>query len=415
MIGFTKLLCGTATVSEAIRQDDEACAGVPPHMLQFTTEDRPLVVWNATSRCNLRCVHCYAASAESEERRELTTDEGKKLIDDLADAGCPVILFSGGEPYLREDIFELGSYAANRGLRPVVSTNGTLITRDVAMKTRDAGFQYVGISLDGLPERHNRFRGSARAFQEALDGLRNCLEVGLKAGIRFTVTKENLADLDGTLDLVEREGVPRFCLYHLVYAGRGKEMMQADLTKDERRRMVERLMERALDWNQRGVDVELLTTDNHADGVMIEQYVREHEPERVAEVHELLVRHGGCSAGRKFACVDARGEVHPCQFWRQVSLGNVRDRSFGEIWNDTENALLRKLKHVADNLTGERCGRCNYRRICGGCRIRAEAVYGDIWADDPACYLRDDEIFAKKAELNRESEQCVIRSIDRDG
>jgi radical SAM protein with 4Fe4S-binding SPASM domain len=414
MIGFTKLLCGTATVSDAIRHA-ETCTGVPPHMLQFTTDSRPLVVWNVTNRCNLRCVHCYAGATGSASEGELSTDEGKRLIDDLADTGCPVILFSGGEPYLREDIFELGSYAANRGLRPVVSTNGTLISRKIAIKTRDAGFQYVGISLDGLAEHHNRFRGSDRAFQDALDGLRNCLAVGLKAGVRFTVTKHNLADLDGVLDLVEREHVPRFCLYHLVYSGRGREMVDMDLTKDERRAMVERLMERALDWDARGVDVELLTTDNHADGVMIEQYVREHQPPRAAEVHELLVRHGGCSAGRKFACVDAHGEVHPCQFWRHVSLGNVRERSFGEIWNDTENELLRKLKHIADNLTGERCGRCDYRTICGGCRIRAEAVYGDIWADDPQCYLRDDEILGRDAELNTESKQCVTRSTDRDG
>jgi len=414
MIGFTKLLCGTATVSDAIRHD-ETCAGVPPHMLQFTTDDRPLVVWNVTNRCNLRCVHCYAGATGSANEGELTTEEGKRLIDDLTDTGCPVILFSGGEPYLRADIFDLGSYAAKRGLRPVISTNGTLITRDIAMKTRDAGYQYVGVSLDGLPEHHNRFRGSDRAFQEALDGLRNCIGVGLKAGVRFTVTKHNFADLDGVLDLIEREGVPRFCLYHLVYSGRGREMVDMDLAKDERRAMVEGLMRKALDWDARGVSVELLTTDNHADGVMIEQYIREREPDRAAEVHGLLMRHGGCSAGRKFACVDAYGEVHPCQFWRHLSLGNVRGRSFGKIWNDAENELLHKLKHIADNLTGERCGRCDYRTICGGCRIRAEAVYGDIWADDPACYLRDDEIFAKDAESNREGERCVTRSIDRDG
>jgi radical SAM protein with 4Fe4S-binding SPASM domain len=413
MIGFTKLLCGTATVSEAIRAD-ETRTGVPPHMLQFTTDNRPLVVWNVTNQCNLRCVHCYAGATESPDPHELTTDEGKRFIDDLADTGCPVILFSGGEPYLRKDIFELGAYAANRGLRPVMSTNGTLISRDVAMETHDAGFQYVGISFDGLPEHHNRFRGSDRAFQDAFDGLRNCLAVGLKAGVRFTVTKHNLADLDAMLDLVEREGVPRFCLYHLVYSGRGRELVNTDLTAGERRRMVEHLIEKALDWNARGVDVELLTTDNHADGVMIEHYVREREPERAAEVHELLVRHGGCSAGRKFGCVDARGEVHPCQFWRHVSLGNVRERSFGEIWNDENNELLRKLKHIADNLTGERCSNCNHRTICGGCRIRAEAVYGNIWADDPQCYLRDDEIFTRHAELHKEGEECITRPIDRD-
>jgi len=410
MIGFTKLLCGTATVSEAVRHA-ETCSGVPPHMLQFTTDSRPLVVWNVTKRCNLRCVHCYAGATETADPRELTTDEGRGLVDDLAHAGCPVLLFSGGEPYLREDIFELGSYAAERGLRPVVSTNGTLITRDIAVRTRDAGFQYVGISLDGLAERHNRFRRDDEAFGKALDGLRNSIEVGLKAGIWFTVTKDNLADLDGVLDLVEREEVPRFCLYHLVYSGRGRELMGQDLAKDERRRMVERLVERALDWNERGVTAEILTTDNHADGVLIEQYVREHQPDRADEVRELLVRHGGCSAGRKFACVDAYGEVHPCQFWQHVSLGNVRDRKFSQIWNDSDNDLLRRLKNVAENLTGERCGRCDFRKICAGCRIRAEAVCGDVWGDDPACYLRDDEIFARDAELCKEGDSRALSDL----
>lgn len=410
MIGFTKLLCGTATVSEAMRHE-ETCSGVPPHMLQFTTDSRPLVVWNVTKRCNLRCVHCYAGATETADPRELTTDEGRGLIDDLADTGCPVILFSGGEPYLREDIFEIGSYAAERGLRPVISTNGTLITRDVAVQTRDAGFQYVGISLDGLAERHNKFRRDDEAFGKALEGLRNCVEVGLKAGIRFTVTKDNLADLDGVLELVERERVPRFCLYHLVYSGRGRQLIDQDLTKDERRRMVEDLVQKALDWNERGVTAELLTTDNHADGVVIEQYVREHQPDRADEVRELLVRHGGCSAGRKFACVDAYGEVHPCQFWQHVSLGNVRERKFSDIWNDPDNELLRKLKNVADNLTGERCGRCDYKTICAGCRIRAEASYGDVWGDDPACYLRDDEIFTRDAELCKEGESRALSDL----
>ena len=409
MIGFTKLLCGTATVSEAM-QHTETCSGMPPHMLQFTTDSRPLVVWNMTNRCNLRCLHCYAGAVETADPRELTTDEGKRLIDDLAAAGCPVVLFSGGEPYLRKDIYELGSYAAERGLRPVVSTNGTLITREAAEKTRDAGFQYVGISLDGLAERHNRFRGSADAFRKALDGLHYCIDADLKAGIRFTVTRHNLADLDGVLDLIEREGVPRFCLYHLVYSGRGREMMDEDLTREQRRRMVERLIKKALEWHDRGVEVELLTTDNHADGVMVERYVRQHDPDRAGEVHELLIRHGGCSAGRKFACVDAYGEVHPCQFWRHASLGNVRERPFAEIWNDTGNELLGRLKRIADNLTGDRCGKCNFRTICGGCRVRAEAVHGDVWADDPACYLQDHEILACK-----EEERCITRSIDRDG
>jgi len=410
VIGFTKLLCGTATVADAIRHD--TCrADVPAHMLQFTTESRPLVVWNVTNRCNLRCLHCYATAMDVEDPHELTTDEGKRLIDDLADTGCPVLLFSGGEPYLRGDVLELGSYAAQRGLRPVLSTNGTLITVDVAEKTRDAGFQYVGISLDGLEERHNRFRRADDAFGKALDGMRNCMAAGLKVGLRFTVMKQNLADLDGVLDIVEREGVPRFCLYHLVYSGRGRNLMDQDLGKDERRGMVEHLIEKTFDWNRRGVEVELLTTDNHADGVMIERYIAQHQPERLAEVRELLMRHGGCSAGRKFACVDAHGDVHPCQFWRHVSLGNVRERKFSEIWNDTGNELLRKLKNIGENLTGKRCGQCHYKTICAGCRIRAEAACSDVWGDDPQCYLNDEEIFTGDTERSEEEATRALSDL----
>lgn len=389
MIGFTKLLCGRATVSQAVRQarGDEARQ---PGMLQFTTADRPLVVWNMTTRCNLRCAHCYNESGEASEG-ELTTQEAEALIDDLAAMNAPVLLFSGGEPLVRSDIFDLGAYAAARGIHPVVSTNGTLITETVALRLKDAGFKYVGASIDGAQPTHDRFRCREGAFEAAWQGIRNSRAAGLRAGVRFTLSQVNVDDLPAVLGKAVEEGVERFCMYHLVYAGRGAALANTDLTPARRREVIEWLMQQTKQLHARGRELEILTTDNHADGIYLYQAIKAEEPARAAEVLELLSMHGGCSAGRKFANVDARGDVHACQFWGHLSLGNVRERPFSEIWQHPEQALPCQLKEMQSHLTG-RCGQCTYKAYCGGCRVRAEAVYGDVWAADPTCYLTDEEI-----------------------
>lgn len=390
LIGFTKLLCGRATVSQALRQshgEEKREAS----MLQFTTADRPLVVWNTSLRCNLRCVHCYNESGVGDSASELTTEEAERFIDDLAQMAVPVLLFSGGEPLLREDIYHLGSYAASRGLRPVLSTNGTLIAPEIGNKLADAQFQYVGISIDGLESTHDRLRCRRGAYQDAWAGLRTARERGLRTGVRFTVSKENLDDLPRVLDQAVEERVDRFCLYHLVYAGRGAQLANRDLSNAERRQMIEWLVQRTEELHSRGHDLEILTTDNHADGIYLYHRIRERDPARAEEVLELLAMHGGCSAGRKFANVDARGDVHACQFWGHVSLGNVRERPFSEVWRDVSNPLLAKLKENQSHLTG-RCSACHYTAYCGGCRIRAEVRFGDTWSEDPACYLTDEEV-----------------------
>jgi len=393
VIGCTKLLCGTATIADLMRQD----AGKAPHLLQFTTANRPIVVWNCTRRCNLACAHCYLDASDRAARDELTTEEGRALVDDVAAMGSPVLLFSGGEPLLRPDVFELGALAIERGLRAVLSSNGTLVTPDVARRIAEIGFSYVGVSIDGTRATHDELRRKDGALEAAMAGIRNCLAAGVKSGIRFTLNRRNAADLDAVLDLVERHGVPRFCMYHLVYAGRGREMVADDVEPAETRRIVEHLLDRTRDWHERGVETEVLTTDNHADGILIEQRLAAAEPGRLAEVRELLRRHGGCSAGTKMANVDARGDVHPCQFWGHVTLGNVRERPLSAIWNDEGNELLARLRRKADFLTGPRCGQCVYKDVCGGCRIRAEVVHGDTWGDDPACFLTDEEIGAKES------------------
>lgn len=382
MIGITKLLCGKATVAQAMRAGH-------PSMLQFSADRRPIVVWNATYRCNLACAHCYL-DADAAGADELTTGEARAMIDDLAALRTPVLLFSGGEPLMRADLPQLASYAAGKGLRPVVSTNGTLIDDAMAARLRDAGIQYAGISLDGAEPVHDAFRGAPGSFARAVEALRCCRRAGLKCGVRFTLNADNAADLPAVLDLVERFGVPRFCMYHLVYSGRGRDISTRDATPAQQRAAVMLLMEKALDWERRGVETEILTTDQHADGILVARYVQQHDPARAAEVVRLLRMAGGCSAGCKVANVDPQGGVHACQFWGHVTLGNVREKPFSRIWNNGPCAALDALRDKPPRLTGK-CGSCAHKSLCGGCRIRAEAIHGDAWAEDPACYLTEAE------------------------
>jgi radical SAM protein with 4Fe4S-binding SPASM domain len=357
-------------------------------MLQFSADNRPLVVWNMTGRCNLRCQHCYISAEDRDYAGELSTGEAKIFIDDLAAMKVPVLLFSGGEPLVRPDLFELGAYAREKGIRPVLSTNGTLITPEIAKKIQETGFQYVGVSLDGTETVHDQFRGKQGAFAEALTGIRNSIAAGNKTGIRFTVNKLNYHTLPAILDLIEQEKIPRFCMYHLVYSGRGREMSELDTTHEQKRKTIELLIEKTLDFHRRGVEVEILTTDNHADGIYILQYFEKNQPERVPEITQLLDMHGGCSAGQKMANVDPQGNVHACQFWGHTTLGNVRQKPFSMIWTNSQDEFLNKLRCKSDHLSG-RCGECRYRTYCSGCRIRAEVVSGDLWGEDPACYLTD--------------------------
>ena len=390
MIGCTKLLCGTATVSDALKMRKTG-AEVPAHMLQFSGTNRPLVVWNTTNRCNLRCKHCYISAEDRGYGNELTTSEAEDFITDLAEMRVPVLLFSGGEPLLRPDIFHLSRFGTDKGLRIVLSTNGTLITPEIARSIKESGMQYVGVSLDGLQETHDEFRRLTGALEKALQGIRNSMELGLKTGIRFTINKFNKEDLSGVLDLLEREGIPRFCMYHLVYSGRGKDMMAMDISREEKLETIKFLVDKTIELHEKGVETELLTVDNHADGVYIYNYLMEKNPDRADEVMQLLKMHGGCSAGTKFSNVDPQGNVHPCQFWQHVNLGNVRERKFSEIWNDEHNEFLIGMRQKDKMLKG-RCGQCSFKTVCGGCRIRAEVVHGDLWAEDPACYLSDSEI-----------------------
>lgn len=387
MISVTKLVCKTNHFGDQLRYH-------PTSRQQQHGTSRgwgPVVVWNMTRACNLRCIHCYA-SAREEHPGELTTREAKKLIDDLVAFRVPVLLFSGGEPLLRRDFFELASYAAARGLRTVLSTNGTLITREMALRLREAGISYVGVSLDGVGEVNDRFRGQKGAFAAALEGIRHCLAVGQRVGVRFTLNRHNYTQLPAIFELLEEENIPRACFYHLVYSGRARQMIEDDLTHEQTRAALDFIIEKTLDFCRRGLEKEILTVDNHADGPYIYLKLRQHDPQRAEQAYRLLLQNGGNRSGMAIAAVDWEGNVHPDQFTLHHTLGNVREKSFGEIWTDPTHPLLAGLRNRRA-LLGNRCSCCRFLEICNGnLRSRAEAVYNDFWAPDPACYLTDEEI-----------------------
>ena len=391
MIGISKLYCGTVEPSDALRYGRRS-SELPSHLLQFSKDKRPVVVWNVTRSCNLKCVHCYAHAKDQKFENELSTKEGKALIDDLAAFGAPVMLFSGGEPLVREDLPELAAYAVEKGMRAVISTNGTLITPELARTLKAIGLSYVGISLDGMEAVNDKFRGVKGAYKAALDGIRNSQAAGIKVGLRFTINKFNVAEIPSIFDLLEEMDIPRVCFYHLVYAGRGSKLVEEDCDHAETRKAVDLIIDRTKALHDKGLDKEVLTVDNHADGPYVYLRLLKENPDRAGEVLELLQMNEGNNSGRGIGCVSWDGQVHADQFWRHYSFGNVRERPFSEIWTDLSNPLMMRLKEKKKYVTG-RCATCRWLDICAGnFRVRAEAVYGDVWAPDPACYLTDEEI-----------------------
>jgi 12,18-didecarboxysiroheme deacetylase len=391
MVGISKLYCGTVEASDPLRYGRRA-KDLPSHLLQFSADKKPVVVWNVTKACNLRCIHCYASADNKPAENELTTEEGFRLLEDLAQFGCPVVLFSGGEPLVRPDIFDLIAYAVRLGLRAVLSTNGTLIDHVLAKELKKLGLSYVGISLDGIGEVHDRFRGVKGCFEKVIQAVENCQREGLKVGLRFTINKFNAEEIPKVFDFVEEMKIPRICFYHLVYAGRGTKLMEYDLSHEETRKWVDYIIDRTKELHDKGHKVEVLTVDNHADGPYLYLRMKREGNPRAEEVYQLLLMNGGNNSGVGIGCVSWDGEVHADQFWRHYSFGNVRKRPFSEIWMDTSDPLMAKLKEKKKHVKG-RCAKCRFLEVCGGnFRVRAEAATGDTWAPDPACYLTDEEI-----------------------
>ncbi len=394
MIGISKLYCANIEPSDALRYGRNS-KELPSHLLQFSRDKKPVVVWNMTRRCNLKCVHCYARAVKEEGKDEISTEQAKQIIDDLAQYGAPVMLFSGGEPLVRQDLTELAHYAVGKGMRAVISTNGTLITKDKARELKDVGLSYVGISLDGGEEVHDRFRGVSGAFKKALQGVENCQAEGLKVGLRFTINKRNAAEIPKIFQILNDMEIPRVCFYHLVYSGRGSELIKEDLGHQETRQVVDLIMNETRKLFDAGKPKEVLTVDNHADGPYVYLRLLKENPKRAEEVYELLQFNEGNNSGRGIGCISWDGSVHADQFWRNHTFGNVLERPFSRIWDDPDIELLAKLKNKKAHVKG-RCASCRFLNVCAGnFRARAEAYYGDIWAPDPACYLTDEEIGIK--------------------
>jgi len=391
MIGISKLYCGTVEASDPLRYGRKA-KDLPSHLLQFSADKKPVVVWNVTKACNLRCIHCYASADPNPAPQELTTEEGFRLLEDLAQFGCPVVLFSGGEPLVRPDILDLIHKAVTLGLRAVLSTNGTLIDEALAKELKKFGLSYVGISLDGIGEVHDRFRVSKGCFEKVVKAIENCKREAIKVGLRFTINKFNAEEIPKVFDFVEEMEIPRICFYHLVYAGRGSNLIEQDLSHEETRKWVDYIIDRTKELHDKGHKVEVLTVDNHADAPYLYLRMKRERNPRAEEVYQLLLMNGGNNTGVGIGCVSWDGSVHADQFWRHYSFGNVRERPFSEIWMDTSDPLMAKLKEKKKHVKG-RCAKCRFLEVCGGnFRVRAEAYYGDVWAPDPACYLTDEEI-----------------------
>jgi len=410
MINVTKLYCGVDTASDPLRYGHKHGPGHgAPHATEAAqehrvppsaSERRPVVVWNITRRCNLHRVHCYTNSNNEHYQGELTTEEGQRLLEDLATFRIPALLMSGGEPLIRPDFFELAQYARSLGLRLTLSTNGTLISEPAAQRIREIGFAYVGISFDGLGRHHDIFRGHLGAFYEAREGLRRLKAAGQKVGLRFTMTRHNIAYLDEIFDFINQEGIDRACFYHLVYSGRGRKLAKDDLTPQDIRQAIDRILQRTDEAVDQGRKLEVLTVDNHADGVYIYLKLLERDPAQAAETLRLLVWNGGGanSSGVGIGNIDWLGNVHPDQFWQDHTIGNVRDEPFSALWTKSGDPILAGLRNRLPLLTG-RCGTCRFKFICGGSfRVRALRVHGDPWAPDPACYLTDEEVGAMPQE-----------------
>lgn len=358
----------------------------------------PVVIWNLVRRCNLTCKHCYSISADKDFAGELSTDEVFRVMDELKAFRVPVLILSGGEPLLRPDIFDIARRSKAMGFYTALSSNGTLITGDNIGDIAACNFDYVGVSLDGLAVTHDRFRRLDGAFDRSLHGIRLCRSLGVKVGVRFTLTKDNADDLPHLLDLVEEEGIDRFYFSHLNYAGRGNKNRGDDAHHRMTRQAMDLLFDRAWLHVASGRKREFTTGNNDADGVYFLHWVRRRFPEHQAHIEAKLAQWGGNASGVNVANIDNLGHVHPDTMWWHHNLGNVRQRAFGDIWNDTSDPLMAGLKASPRQIKG-RCGECRHFAICGGnTRVRAQQLTGDPWQEDPACYLTDQEIEVKGGE-----------------
>jgi radical SAM protein with 4Fe4S-binding SPASM domain len=412
MINLTKLWTGVAQPADALRYGHAsghraAHGGASASCMPTEARARkPITVWNITRTCNLRCVHCYSDSMAMQYPGELTWEQMQAVVEDLAAYQVPSLLLSGGEPMIHPRFFDLVDLATAKGLKLTISTNGTLITPEKAALLKAANVAYVGISLDGIGEIHDQFRRKEGAFDAAVRGFKNCHEVDQKTGLRLTLTRHNVENITQILDFIEDHEIQRVCFYHLVPAGRGSELQV--LRPEEARGAIDTLIARVESWHRQGIDRELLTVTQPADGAyLLVRMERENHP-NLSEARRLLSWNGGGanSSGRGIANIDTQGNVHPDQFWQDITLGNVKQMPFSQIWeqqNPASAETLAAIRSIGKLTLEERqarmsgpCAACQWFHICGG-GFRTRAAFandGDLWGSDPGCYLLDEERFA---------------------
>ncbi len=341
------------------------CIGFPAHP-----------AWEVTGACNLRCIHCHAASNKP-AKGELTTDEAKRFIDDLAGVDeFRMLVYTGGEPLVRHDLLELLHHSKKAGLTNVIATNGTLITEEVAFRLKDAGVVGAAVSLDSSQGTiHNYIRSNGNAFDLAMRGIRAVKRAGILLQINVTAMEYNRAGLEELIDLADREGSGIMLMYQLVPVGRGSAIEEAALDVTENERLL-----KSLACKQKDVS----TIIEPVAGPQYWPYLMEQRGRSDGAWLKLAKRvFHGCSAGRGFVYIKANGDVWPCPFV-EINAGNVRERSFEEIWRQSD--VFVNLRNREETLKGK-CGECKYRTICGGCRGRALAYHGDYLAEDPSCFL----------------------------
>lgn len=388
---ITQCLHGKGTISTMMAGSDKK--EIRQEYLAYSPVIRPVIFWNLTGRCNLSCMHCYNSSGSDQESyTELTTDEAHSFIDDCAGLNVPVILFSGGEPLLRSDLFELATHAKEKRIKTALSTNGTLITQEIAEKIRESGIGYVGISLDGATSKtHDRFRNCQGAFDPAIRAFSYCNDAKIRCGVRVTLTKANYHELKDLIDLSLTIGACRFCLYWLVPSGRGTgSYVNLQLSASEVFSALDLLHEYASKTDPSVI--EFLTVDGPQDAICLLSLMEQKNSPDLPDARSLIASmKGGCSAGIRVASVTQHGDVYPCQFAQipECHVGSIRTRKFSELWNDKDNPVLKRFRNKKEMLKG-RCASCSYLDLCGGgCRVRAFFQKKDFSDDDPFCFIKD--------------------------
>jgi len=350
----------------------------------------PVVAWNITQHCNFKCKHCYSSAIDTSVTNEMALEDMKTIVDALKSINVPVILLSGGEPLMHPDIFDLIAYIRALKIRVSLSTNGSLITKEVAQRLKTLGISYVGISLDGLKPLNDAFRGIDGAYEMALEGIRNCHQVGQKVGLRMTIHQDNVMEVPDILKIMEAENVNRICFYHLVPSGRGTSIQNSMLTDKQARHFMDNLITYVEEKREQGIKNEILTVTNHVDGPYLYLQELKKNPVQAELIKSKLSRNKGNRSGIAIMNMDWNGDVFPDQFSRFMPLGNILKDGIDKVWLQGTDAL-NKLRHKEDYLP-EKCTACRWLNICGGnLRARAYATSGDLWADDPGCYLKEDE------------------------